>query len=294
MQKLTEAGRRRIAEVAQRHGFSFGAAEAMLDAIVRGNATMAQFDHREFAGAGQWMRGGMTMVSDMFNATLKSRVNSLCTELSEIVLQLPGTVSGGTAQYRNESSTMADVRGNETGPRTARDDSSHADQPLIDAAPTTQASASPRWPRSLQSPTSTGAQNATRYAYFAAQQRLAIDAGAKVAVYDTFHHNIGGVSQQQSRASSLTFVSQDGLVDLTTLPVVAPPVEATSAPQPMRSQAMTPDRNDDRHVEDENVRRDGNKQNVLATIERLAELKTNGTLTEDEFAAKKAELLKLI
>ena len=31
---------------------------------------------------------------------------------------------------------------------------------------------------------------------------------------------------------------------------------------------------------------------VMATIERLAELRAKGALTEDEFAAKKAELLK--
>jgi hypothetical protein len=30
----------------------------------------------------------------------------------------------------------------------------------------------------------------------------------------------------------------------------------------------------------------------MATIEKLADLKTKGILTEDEFAAKKAELLK--
>ena len=31
---------------------------------------------------------------------------------------------------------------------------------------------------------------------------------------------------------------------------------------------------------------------VMATIEKLAELKTKGMLTDEEFSAKKAELLK--
>jgi hypothetical protein len=31
---------------------------------------------------------------------------------------------------------------------------------------------------------------------------------------------------------------------------------------------------------------------IMATIEKLAELKTKGILTEEEFSAKKAELLK--
>ena len=33
-------------------------------------------------------------------------------------------------------------------------------------------------------------------------------------------------------------------------------------------------------------------QDVMALIEKLAELKTKGVLTEEEFSAKKAELLK--
>ncbi len=62
----------------------------------------------------------------------------------------------------------------------------------------------------------------------------------------------------------------------------------------MKPQAIKPERNDDPHVEDENVRGSGTEQDVLATIERLAGLKTKGILTEDEFAAKKAQLLRLI
>ena len=47
---------------------------------------MAQFSHPDFSGSGQWMCGGMTMVSDMFNNQLKGRVNSLCAELSNLVV----------------------------------------------------------------------------------------------------------------------------------------------------------------------------------------------------------------
>ena len=39
----------------------------MLESVVKGNDDMAPFNHHESAGLGQWMRGGMTMVSDMFN-----------------------------------------------------------------------------------------------------------------------------------------------------------------------------------------------------------------------------------
>jgi hypothetical protein len=64
MRKLTPAGQQLIEEVAQRHGFSTDAVMSMLESVIRGNGSMAQFNHPEFGGSGQWMRGGMTMVSD--------------------------------------------------------------------------------------------------------------------------------------------------------------------------------------------------------------------------------------
>jgi hypothetical protein len=47
----------------------------LLQALVNSNGTMAQFNHWELGGGGQWMRGGMTMVGDMFNYGLKSKVD---------------------------------------------------------------------------------------------------------------------------------------------------------------------------------------------------------------------------
>ncbi len=49
------ATRERVAEIAGGHGFGPAAAEAMLAAVVRGHGAMAQFDHPEFGGPGQWM-----------------------------------------------------------------------------------------------------------------------------------------------------------------------------------------------------------------------------------------------
>ena len=51
-------------------------------ALQRGWGSMAQFNHPEFGGYGQWMRGGMTMVGDMFNASLRNRVDALALDLS--------------------------------------------------------------------------------------------------------------------------------------------------------------------------------------------------------------------
>src|SRR5712672_2754381 len=61
----------------------------LLQALVNSNGSMAQFNHSELGGSGQWMRGGMTMVGDMFNYGLKSKVDGLCSELSQLLAQQP-------------------------------------------------------------------------------------------------------------------------------------------------------------------------------------------------------------
>ena len=47
---------------------------------------MAQFNIYELGGCGQWMRGGMTMVGDMFNYQLKSKVDGICSDLSNAIV----------------------------------------------------------------------------------------------------------------------------------------------------------------------------------------------------------------
>src|SRR5271154_7003593 len=89
MQQLTEQGRQRIDELAQRYSVSADAAMALLRALVNSNGTMAQFNHWELGGNGQWMLGGMTMVGDMFNHGLKAKVDGLCSELSQLLAQQP-------------------------------------------------------------------------------------------------------------------------------------------------------------------------------------------------------------
>src|SRR5882724_41649 len=89
MRQLSADGWQMIHEVAQRHGFSDDGVLSMLQSVINGNGSMAQFSHPDFAGSGQWMRGGMIMVSDMFNNQLKGRVDSLCTELSNLVANEP-------------------------------------------------------------------------------------------------------------------------------------------------------------------------------------------------------------
>lgn len=177
MQHLTDAGQHTVRQLATRHGFSPEAVAHMLWAVWNGNGSMAQFSHWEFGGSGQWMRGGMVMLGDMFNHQLKGRVDHLCSELGQLL--------------------------------ASRSD-------LVPPAP----AAVQWWPAWLGSPDASGAQNSTRYAWFASSRRLAVDTGGTVWVYDTLDHQIGGFSQQQGTGSSLTFTSQHGTVNLGSLPVV--------------------------------------------------------------------------
>jgi hypothetical protein len=85
MPQLSPEGRRAVEDVARRMGFSPEAVTSMLFSIVAGRGGMAQFNHPEFGGSGQWMSGGAIMISDMFNNVLKARVNALCNELSALI-----------------------------------------------------------------------------------------------------------------------------------------------------------------------------------------------------------------
>jgi len=79
----------KVDEIARRHGFSAEAATVAMRAVEAGRGMMAQFDHHELGGAGQWMRGGMIMLSDMGNVALRRRVDALFTDLSEIASLAP-------------------------------------------------------------------------------------------------------------------------------------------------------------------------------------------------------------
>ena len=70
------------------------------------------------------------------------------------------------------------------------------------------------WPNDLGEPSTSGAQNGARYAFFPDARRLLIEDGGKLTTYDTGEHQISGVSQAQSSGRHLAFTSQDGEVKL--------------------------------------------------------------------------------
>jgi hypothetical protein len=224
MRNLTSEGQAKVAEIAQRHGVGTDGVLCMLDALVRGGGTMAQFNHPDFGGSGQWMMGGMTMVSDLFNNALKARVDNICFELSTLLsndqgwLWEPVPVQSSGQTFNQSSSSMPGGFGGSFGGWNSGS----------------------WWPSDLGQPNSSGGQNNIRYAYFGHANRLAVDVGGIVTVYDTGDHRISGVSQQQGDGWTLTFSSQYGTVPVGTLRVVSgdggQPADAPSfqaAPDPV-------------------------------------------------------------
>src|SRR3982751_3472616 len=213
MQPLTSSGEQSVQQLAQRYGVSVDAVKTLLFAVSLGGGTMAQFYHSELGGGGQWMRGGMTMVGDMFNHGLQATVSGLCSELSsllasqQVFLPAPPAANGGF------------MGGNSW------------------------------WPAELGQPSSSGGQNDTRYAYFPGPRRLAVQRAGQVTVYDTLNHDIGAVQQQQGGPyGSQSLTSQFGTFTLKPLPIVSPQqqqqpassppfVQQPPSPQPTSAQA---------------------------------------------------------
>ena len=262
MRQLTDEGQRALSEIAIRHGVSVDAAQHLLLAVIAGHMNQAQFNHPELGGMGQWSQGGMTMVGDMFNNTLKAKVDSLCTELAtlargnDVFRPLPPPQSQSQMQGSGASLFVPGSFGN-------------------------------WWPEGLGHAASTGSQNNLRYAFFPETRRLAIDLGGSVKIYDTRDHRIGGFSQQQSGGQSLSFTSQYGLVDLGSLEEVNPThkkpepsdfgaasAEVFTSAAPAPSEPQSPGADD-----------------IINKIERLAGLHAKGILSDEEFQSKKTELL---
>ncbi|MGH1361628.1 MAG: SHOCT domain-containing protein [Burkholderiaceae bacterium] len=292
MQQLTPAGEQIISDIAQRHGYGTDAVRAMLYSVIHGNGSMAQFNHPEFSGSGQWMRGGMTMVSDMFNNQLKNRIDSLCNELSALIANQPDLVRRGNFQSQSQGTRE---QTHTTGGEVSAQQQSGPDPsgPVsLFVAPAHGTSGS-WWPGELKSPNSVGSQNGARYAYFAAANRLAIDTNGHVTVYNTLDHQIGGFSQQQSAGGSMSFNSQHGLVDVSSLPVVSIDGVEPNAPQhEKQSFESAPAESEQAPV---NTRASGQdpvtSNEVFEIIEKLAALFNKGILSKEEFDNKKAELL---
>jgi hypothetical protein len=177
MTQLSPRGLRALGEIAHRTGFTEDVVTSMLFSVITGRGSMAQFSHPEFGGSGQWMAGGATLISDMFNNALRARVDALCNELSALIRSEPDFVAADSFQSQSQGTSGNLQR--------------RSSNPLVTEGP----DQSNWWPADLGVPSSLGAQNEVRYAYFPATRRLAIDINGKVTVYDTQDHQISGFSR---------------------------------------------------------------------------------------------------
>ena len=264
---VTPEAENAITDVAQRHGLSREAVLAMLFALHVGGGTMAQFSIAELGGSGQWMQGGMTMVGgNMFDNALRARVDALCTELAQLLATT--SVFPPSANW---------------------------------------------WPANLGVPSAAGGQNTARYAIFPSTRRLAIQINGVTKVFDTGEHRIGGVQQQQQGGGygSVSFTSQFGTFDVSSLAELGTQRVAetpAAAPAPKHQSQYQSDRPAAQHQSQyqsgpapqfapqtqapEPVSgASGDAEAIVAAIESLAGLHQRGILSDEEFAAKKAELL---
>jgi hypothetical protein len=253
---------------------STDAVRGSIETLVASGGGMAQFNHPDLGGMGQWSSGGMIMIGDMFNSGLKSRIGALCAELSDLI--------GRTdiISYRPPSSQWQSQGGS-------------GSIPLPDSSFFVRGhdrGAGNWWPSDLGIPGSTGTQNNLRYACFPERRRLALDVDGRVSVYDTGNHSITGFSQQQAGEQSLTFTSQHGVVRLDSLRLISDfaPAAGSDGGEPVRVPIPQPRELSDQSVAETSVA----GGDIFSSIERLAGLRDKGFISAEEFLAKKTELLK--
>ena len=255
MQKLTNVGENLVNDISSRYGLSRDAVEHMLVSVNNGGCSMAQFNCPELGGSGQWMRGGMTMVGDMFNNGLKTTVDNLCNELANILSnnQVFPVVAAGTPGSNQW------------------------------------------WPMDLGSPSSSGSQNNIRYAVFpnrlavelngqvsiydtldhniggVSQQQGGNDSLTFNSQWGTINVNslplVSGASQAPAPQTNFAEVVQE-----------AQPVQTSVQNFEQKSEITNSQYN--------------TANQMIEIITKLAELRDLGVLTENEFNIKKAELLK--
>jgi len=212
---------------------------------------MAQFSHPELGGLGQWAGGGMTMIGEMGNPGLRRRVGALCVELAALQ---PALDLGCAISDPTEGGFGADRIAEPGAPTPA-----------------------PRqwWPAGLGIPSSSGVQGEVAYAWFPYACRLAVRQSDRLAVYNTSGHSItgldgtarGGRSDDERHSRTCRSCS-------TGRRRCGSPGQrgVRSAGAAVSSALSCPD-------------------DPLAMIDRLAELRASGVLTDQEFVAKKTELL---
>lgn len=265
MQQLTPAGQNLVNDIVSRYNLSPDSVINMLIAVNNGGGSMAQFNCPELGGSGQWMRGGMTMVGDMFNNGLKNTVDNLCNELSNAL----------------------------------------ANMEVFPKAPAGTRGSNQWWPAHLGSPFSSGAQNNLRYAVFPNRLAVDINGQVTVYdtlnhnIGGVSQQQGGNTSLSFSSqfgtisVASLPVVSGQG-----NSPVPAPapqtnflePLPPINTPEPAKQNFNT--QSPAFVSESTNLNVNSSSSNdIIQLIEKLSKLRDAGALSDNEFNTKKTELL---
>lgn len=267
MQKLTDIGEKFVNEIASRYGLSHDAVLHMLVAVNNGGGTMAQFNCPELGGSGQWMRGGMIMVGDMFNNGLKMTVDNICNELVNIL----------------------------------------SNNQVFPVVPAGTPGSNQWWPSDLGSPFSSGGQNNSRYAVFPNRLAVERDGQVSVYdTLDhniggvsqqqgsnnslTFNSQWGTISVSSLPLISGQSVEQTNFVEPNQFQEKMPESNFMQAdPQP---QAI----DNNIQIDSQTQPQSNNSQyeatnKMIEVIKKLAELRDLGALTEEEFNNKKSQIL---
>lgn len=265
MQQLTQAGQNITRDISARYNLSQDAVLHMLVAVNNGNGSMAQFNCPELGGSGQWMRGGMTMVGDMFNNGLKATVDNLCNELANAL----------------------------------------ANNQMFPVVPAGTPGSHQWWPASLGSPFSSGAQNNIRYAIFpgrlAVEQggQVTIYDTLDHQIGGVSQQQGGNTALTFSSQYGTISVNSLPIISGTSEAVPPSPPQTNFAEPPHVTQnfqpASTAEHNASAHAQrqpNNNTTKSNDDANkIIQLLEQLGRLRDAGVLTEDEFNNKKSELM---
>ncbi len=272
MQKLTPEGQNIVNDLSNRYNLSQDAIIYMIGAVNNGGGSMAQFNCPELGGGGQWMRGGMTMVGDMFNYSLKNTVDNLCSEISNAL-----------------ASTI-----------------------IFPLAPKGTRQSNQWWPGELGNPFSSGAQNSTRYAIFPNRLAVDYNGHVTVYdtldnnISGISQQQGGNDSLTFSSQYGTILVSTLPIISganntntLNNAPINNFAQEPIANTQNNQNNFIEPvikpiiETNTQANIQDpiNNSAVDNSSKNIIELIEQLAKLHSVGVLNDNEFNTKKSELL---
>jgi len=187
MVELTSEGQQIADELAQRYAVSVDAVLTLFSAIAEGRGKQAHFSHPDLGGEGHWTLSGMIQIGDMYNKSLKMKVDELCNEIWQLLHDRPLlAMSAASEPRRRDNSHDVSQTHSQSGDSGKSDGRGAMGMGFVMGAPT------PWWPSQFGTPATAGAQAGVSFAFFPARRRLAIKHQGGFAFFDAGDHEIRG------------------------------------------------------------------------------------------------------